>query len=185
MYKIIETISITFAFYLLLFVLWTIFIVPVESSNQSVALGSLLFLPHAARVIPVIYFGPWAIIGVLIAEFVCWQYIWPFDIFDRTGAGVLISTSAVGLTWLFFKLLDAELKAFGNLQNTNYKHVLIFVIFSSLFNGLGAGAYYPLISESANYSAVISIRFVLGDILGTLSVIFGLVLFRKLTKELI
>ena len=185
MYKIIETISITFAFYLLLFVLWTIFIVPVESSNENVALGSLLFLPHAARVIPVIYFGPWAIIGVLIAEFVCWQYIWPFDIFDRTGAGVLISTSAVGLTWLFFKLLDAELKAFGNLQNTNYKHVLIFVIFSSLFNGLGNGAYYPLLDETHQHQPGVSIRFVLGDILGTLTVIFGLVLFRKVTKDIL
>ena len=54
MYKIFEILSFTIAFYLFLFVIWTIFIVPIVISADSLALGSLLFLPHAARVLPVV-----------------------------------------------------------------------------------------------------------------------------------
>ena len=183
MYKIFEILSITITFYLFLFVIWTIFIVPIELSRDSLALGSLLFLPHAARVLPVVYFGPWALLGIIVAEYLCWFYIWPFDIFDRTGMGVLISSSAIAVTWGFFKLLDAELKPFGNLQNTNWKHLVIFIIFSALFNGLGNGAYYPTFGDS-EAAPLISIRFVMGDIIGALVVIFFLAIFRKLTKDL-
>jgi len=182
-YKIFEILSITITFYLFLFVIWTIFIVPIELSTDSLALGSLLFLPHAARVLSVVYFGPWALLGIIVAEYLCWYYIWPFDIFDRTGMGVLISSSAIAVTWGFFKLLDAELKPFGNLQNTNWKHLVIFIIFSALFNGLGNGAYYPTFGDS-EAAPLISIRFVMGDIVGALVVIFFLAIFRKLTKDL-
>ena len=183
MYKIFEILSITIAFYLFLFVIWTIFIVPVELSSDSLVLGSLLFLPHAARVLPVVYFGPWALLGIIIAEYICWFYIWPFEIFDRTGMGVLISSFAIAITWAFFKLLDAELKPFGNLQNTNWKHLVIFIIFSALFNGLGNGAYYPTFGDG-EAAPLISIRFVMGDIIGSLVVIIFLAIFRKVTKDL-
>jgi hypothetical protein len=183
MYKIFEILSITIAFYLFLFVIWTIFIVPIELSSDTLALGSLLFIPHAARVLPVVYFGPWALLGIIIAEYICWLYIWPFEIFDRTGMGVLISSSAIAITWGFFKLLDAELKPSGNLQNTNWKHLVIFIIFSALFNGLGNGAYYPTIGDN-DAAPLISIRFVLGDLLGALVVIIFLAIFRKVTKDL-
>ena len=183
MYKIFEILSITIAFYLFLFVIWTIFIVPIELSSDALALGSLLFLPHAARVLPVVYFGPWALLGIIIAEYICLFYIWPFEIFDSTGGVIVISSSAIAITWGFFKLLDAELKPFGNLQNTNWKHLVIFIIFSSLFNGLGNGAYYPTFGDG-EAAPLISIRFVMGDIIGSLVVIFFLAIFRKVTKDL-
>ena len=183
MYKIFEILSITITFYLFLFVIWTIFIAPIELTSDALTLGSLLFLPHAARVLPVVFFGPWALLGIIIAEYICWFYIWPFEIFDRTGMGVLISSSAIATTWGFFKLLDAELKPFGNLQNTNWKHLVIFIIFSALFNGLGNGAYYPTFGDG-EAAPLISIRFVLGDIIGSLVVIIFLAIFRKVTKDL-
>ena len=104
MYKVFEILSITIAFYLFLFVIWTIFIAPIELSADALALGSLFIFPHAARVLPVVYFGPWALLGIIIAEYICWFYIWPFEIFDRTGMGVVISSSAIAITWGFFKL---------------------------------------------------------------------------------
>lgn len=184
MYRIFEILSITITFYLFLFVIWTIFITPIELSDNALNLGSLLFLPHAARVLPIVYFGPWALLGIIIAEYICWFYIWPFEIFDRTGMGVLISSGAIAITWGFFKLLDAELKPFGNLQNTNWKHLVIFIIFSALFNGLGNGAYYPTFGDG-EAAPLISIRFVIGDIVGSLVVIIFLAIFRKVTKDLI
>ena len=184
MYKIFEILSITITFYLFLFVIWTYFIAPIELSSDAFALGSLLFLPHAARVLPVVYFGPWALLGIIIAEYICLYYIWPFEIFDRTGMAIIISSSAIAITWGFFKLLDAELKPFGNLQNTNWKHLVIFIIFSALFNGLGNGAYYPTFGNN-EAAPLISIRFVVGDIFGSLVVIFFLAIFRKVAKDLI
>jgi len=183
MYKIFEILSMTIVFYLFLFVIWTIFIVPVELSSNALALGSLLFLPHAARVLPVVYFGPWALLGIIISEYICWFYIWPFEIFDITGMGGIISSSAIAITWGFFKLLDAELKPFGNLQNTNWKHLVIFIIFSALFNGLANGAYYPTFGDG-EAAPLISIRFVMGDIIGALVVLIFLAIFRKVTKDL-
>ena len=184
MYKIFEILSITITFYLFLFVIWTYFIAPIELSSDAFALGSLLFLPHAARVLPVVYFGPWALLGIIIAEYICLFYIWPFEIFDPTGMAIIISSSAIAITWGFFKLLDAELKPFGNLQNTNWKHLVIFIIFSALFNGLGNGAYYPTFGNG-EAAPLISIRFVVGDIFGSLVVIFFLAIFRKVAKDLI
>ena len=53
--KLFELSVYTCFFYFLVWVIWLFLVVPVEV--DSAGLGSLAFLPHAARVLPVLFFG--------------------------------------------------------------------------------------------------------------------------------
>ncbi len=57
MSKFFEISIYTFIFHILCYVLWLIFVVPAEGPTNVAALGSLVYLPHAGRVLPVIFFG--------------------------------------------------------------------------------------------------------------------------------
>ena len=76
MSKFFEISIYTFIFHILCYVLWLIFVVPAEGPTNVAALGSLVYLPHAGRVLPVIFFGWKAIPAVLAAEFLEWEVLW-------------------------------------------------------------------------------------------------------------
>ena len=76
MSKFFEISIYTFIFHILCYVLWLIFVVPAEGPTNVSALGSLVYLPHAGRVLPVIFFGWKAIPAVLAAEFLEWEVLW-------------------------------------------------------------------------------------------------------------
>ena len=113
-----------------------------EGPTNVAALGSLVYLPHAGRVLPVIFFGWKAIPAVLAAEFLEWEVLWQGADFYRTAVATSISTIAVLGTWGTFYLLGVDLNQSDVLKATNWKHVFLFIFFASAANGLGNGAWY-------------------------------------------
>ena len=95
MNKFIEISTYTFTFHILCFVLWLLFVVPVEGPTDIESLGSLAYLPHAGRVLPVIFFGWQAIPAILCAELLEWEYLWQGADFYRTAIASTISSSGV------------------------------------------------------------------------------------------
>lgn len=160
--------------------MWLVFVVPSEGTNIE-ALGSLVYLPHAGRVLPVIFFGWQAIPAVLAAEFLEWEYLWQGADFYRTVVATTISTVAVLMTWTIFYLLGVDLQESDVLKNTNWKHVFLFIFFCSLLNGLGNGAWYALILDEVD--ALISVRFMVGDVVGATIMLVLLVFFYPLFKN--
>ena len=66
MNKFIEISLYTFSFHILCYVLWLFVIVPAEGQTQITELGSLIYLPHAGRVLPVIFLTQFWIFASLI-----------------------------------------------------------------------------------------------------------------------
>ena len=181
MSKFIEISIYTFTFHILCYVLWLFLVVPAEGPTNIEELGSLAYLPHAGRVLPVIFFGRQAIPAILVAEFLEWEFLWQGSEFFRTAAATTISTMALIVTWFIFKMLGVDLKESGVLKNTNWKHVFLFILVASLLNGLGNGAWYAYILDDTD--ALISVRFMVGDVVGATIMLILLVVFYPMFKN--
>ena len=181
MSKFIEISIYTFTFHILCYVLWLFLVVPAEGPTNIEELGSLAYLPHAGRVLPVIFFGWQAIPAILLAEFLEWEFLWQGSEFFRTAAATTISTMALIVTWFIFKMLGVDLKESGVLKNTNLKHVSLFIVVASLLNGLGNGAWYAYILDDTD--ALISVRFMVGDVVGATIMLILIVVFYPMFKN--
>lgn len=181
MNKFIEISVYTFIFHILCYVLWLIIVVPAEGPTNVAALGSLVYLPHAGRVLPVIFFGWKAIPAVLTAEILEWEVLWQGEDFYRTTAATTISTISVLGTWGIFHLLGVDLNQSDVLKATNWKHVFLFIFFASGVNGLGNGAWYTFIYGQPD--PLISLRFMVGDVVGATIMLILLVLFYPMFRN--
>ena len=181
MSKFIEISIYTFTFHILCYVLWLFLVVPAEGPTNIEELGSLAYLPHAGRVLPVIFFGWQAIPAILGAEVLEWEFLWQGAEFYRTAAATTISTMALIVTWFIFHMLGVDLKESGVLKNTNWKHVSLFILVASLLNGLGNGAWYAYILDDTD--ALISVRFMVGDVVGATIMLILLVVFYPMFKN--
>ena len=181
MHKFIEISAYTFTFHILCYVLWVLFVVPIEGPTDVKSLGSLAYLPHAGRVLPVIFFGWQALPAILAAEFLEWEYLWTGADFYRTTVATSISSAAVFIGWITFRYLGVDLQYSQVLSNTNWKHVSLFIIFVSLLNGLGNGGWYAVVYDQTD--AFISIRFLVGDIVGATIMLILLVMLYPLFKN--
>ena len=174
--KFFELSVYTCFFYFLVWVIWLFLVQPVEQG--STGLGSLAFLPHAARVLPVLFFGGKAIPAIYFSEFIATNFIGELEY--TTIYGALISSTAILISWGAFKLLDVDLKSKRVLRNTDWKHVTLFILVSALINGIGNGAYYLYIYEILD--PLMTIRFVIGDIVGATIVILSLMFLTGFIK---
>jgi|TARA_B100001093_G_scaffold120273_1_gene112972 hypothetical protein len=170
----------TFSFYCVLFVSWILLVVPLEGDTDISKLGSIAYVPHAGRVLPVLFFGAPAIPAMVFAEFICWNFLWDESIWERPELGIVISSLSVVFAWLLFKYLDLDLKSMRVLKNTDWKHVTLFIIVTALFNGIGNGAL--MLYSYQNYDPLISIRFTVGDIVGAMSVLLVMMLIAAVLK---
>ena len=110
-----------------------------------------------------------------------WEFLWQGGEFYRTAIATTISTMALIATWFTFNMLGVDLKESGVLKNTNWKHVSLFIFVASLLNGLGNGAWYAFIFEETD--ALISVRFMVGDVVGATIMLILLVVFYPMFKN--
>ena len=181
MNKFIEISIDTFIFHILCYVLWLILIVPAEGPSNIEELGSLVYLPHAGRVLPVIFFGWQAIPAIVVAELIEWEYLWQGGSFFEGTLATTISTLAIIITWFVYFFLGLDLNHSKVLKNTNWKHVFLFIFVASLLNGLGNGAWYASLFDETD--ALISVRFMVGDVVGATIMLILLVLFYPMFKN--
>ena len=170
----------TFSFYCILFVSWLLLVLPLEGDTDISKLGSIAYIPHAGRILPVLFFGAPAIPAMIFAEFICWNFLWDNSIWERPELGIVISSLSVVFAWLLFKYLDLDLKSMKVLKNTDWKHVTLFIIVTALFNCIGNGAL--MLYNYQNYDQLISVRFTIGDIVGAMSVLLVMMLIAAVLR---
>ena len=174
----------TFVTFGLLYVIWIFFIISSETATGFN--GSLMYVPHAARVITICYFGLWAVPALFAAHVFCTVYIGgtyglnQLVIFDLLGTSFL-STMCVllalyAMAGLGFKIRTLPFYEFTKdsiyLDLRNHKHIILVTIFSAAVHSLSLYVYNYLRAISSNPEMFI--RFFVGDILGTLVTIFTL-----------
>ena len=172
------TLSITtFVFSSALWIIWSFFVVQIEGNPNW--LGSLFYLPHAARVLCIVYFGWRAIPALFLAE------LWgpQFSILDIESLinviPGLLSVLSVPLAlqtlhWFGFPLGNTSKSP---LNKRNYKHIALITMISAIYNSLLVNLMLTKFSMSSSEIGIDQIvRFFLGDMLGTTIVLVFLVM---------
>ena len=175
--------STAFLFSSTLWIIWSFF--SVQTSLLPNWLASLIYFPHAARVLCIVYFGWRAIPGLYLAEIWGPIFIAPevynFNVFFPSLMSVISVSLALGL----LNTLDLKL---GNtntspLNKRNYKHIALITILSAVFNGLFVNFYLSTMNvnffSAIDASIIQVIRFIVGDIVGTAIVFIGLATFLR------
>ena len=142
-------------------------------------LGSLFYLPHAARVLCIVYFGWKAIPALFLAE------LWgpSFSILDIESLinviPGLLSVLSVPLAlqtlhWFGFPLGNTSKSP---LNKRHYKHIALITMISAIYNSLLVNLMLTKFSMSSSEIGIDQIvRFFLGDMLGTTIVLVFLVM---------
>ena len=160
-------------FYFITFFFWITFIVPLEQDFLQTS-GSLLYLPAAGRILPVLFFGIKTIPALFLSSLIAWTFFWPYDIYEARNLGLAISFLSILVAWGIFKYLDAEISFDSKLKLSNWRHLVLFILLCSLLNGLFDGAFYSTDVNIIN--PLISLRFFVGDVTGTLFILLFLIL---------
>ena len=146
--------------------------------------GGLFYLPHAARVLCVVYFGYKAIPGLYLAElfgpYIIDPGFYSFPIYVTS----FISVLSVPLTLSMLNSLGLTLghTISSPLNKRNYKHIFLITFISAGFNSLLVNLY--LSRNNLSFSNAVTdieqvFRFFIGDIVGTVSVFLFLTLLLK------
>tara|TARA_X000000950_G_C13720732_1_gene580110 strand:- start:271 stop:822 length:552 start_codon:yes stop_codon:yes gene_type:complete len=155
-------------FYFTTFFFWVTLIVPLEQDFLQTT-GSLLYLPAAGRILPVLFFGIKTIPTLFLSSLIAWNFFWPYELYEFRNLGLFISYSAILVAWGIFKYLDAEISFDSKLKLSNWRHIVLFILLCSLLNGLLDGAFYSTDVDIIN--PLISLRFFVGDVTGTIFIL--------------
>ena len=174
----------TFISFSLLYVIWIFFII--SSETASGFNGSIMYVPHAARVLTICYFGIAAIPALNAAHIFCTSVIGglyglnnlPF--LDLLGTSFLsticVLIALYAMAGLGFKIGTLPFYEFKKdsvyLDLRNHKHIIMVTVFSAAVHSLSLYVYNYLRAISSN--SEMFVRFFVGDILGTLVTIFTL-----------
>ena len=174
----------TFVSFGLLYIIWLFFII--SSETASGFNGSMMYIPHAARVLTICYFGISAIPALFVAQVFCTYIVGdaygvntlPF--IDLLGTAFLSSICVLiavyAMAGLGFKIRTLPFYEFTKdsiyLDLRNHKHIIMVTIFSAAVHALSLYIYNYVRGISTNPEMFV--RFFTGDILGTLITIFSL-----------
>ena len=174
----------TFVSFNLLYVIWIFFII--SSETASGFNGSIMYVPHAARVLTICYFGIAAIPALFAAHVFCTLVIGGayglnnlllFDLFGTSFLSTIcVFIALYAMAGLGFKIRTLPFYKFTKdsvyLDLRNHKHIIMVTVFSAAVHSLSLYVYNYLRAISSNPEMFV--RFFVGDILGTLVTIFTL-----------
>lgn len=176
-----------FIFSSVLWVIWSFF--TVQSGVIPNWVGSLIYLPHAARVLMIVYFGWRSIPGLYLAE------LWgPYFIAEEAYNVPLLITSLISVLSVPAALYSLKLFGFplgttrqSPLNKRNYQHIGLITMISAFFNALLVN--FCLSQMHVNFEPKTGmfveadinqvLRFFIGDMLGVLLVFVLLAIFLK------
>ena len=137
--------------------------------------GTLFYLPHAARVLCIVYFGYRAIPAIYLGELVG-PYVLNPDLYSfSTLIPSLISVMSVPFAIILLNSLGLTLGETRSspLNRRNYKHIFLITFISASFNALVVNLYMSRNNLSFP-NAITDIeqvfQFFIGDLLGTIIV---------------
>ena len=174
----------TFLSFNLLYVIWLFFII--SSETASGFNGSIMYVPHAARVLTICYFGISAVPALFAAHIFCTSIIGGayglnnLMFIDLVGTSFLSTVCVLialyAMAGLGFKIRTLPFYEFTKdsvyLDLRNHKHIIMVTVFSAAVHSLSLYVYNYLRAISSNPEMFV--RFFVGDILGTLVTLFAL-----------
>ena len=156
--------------FLVAFAIQLILVMPVELAltNENTAFASLLFLPHAVRVVAAWLLGPKSLFGIIPAGLAVTLFSETpstdgHELLLNFAASVYASSSAV-LAFEFMKFCRIDVYPKSGVS-IDWRTVFFAGVFASIINSVGSTWLIQQRFESSEVMEVIS-RFIIGDTMG-------------------
>ena len=182
MNSIVHFIKVTLTVYIFsmfLYAIWYFFqVVDLAKMNPlDEWIGSLVYLPHGARVLMFCYFRYYSLPGLYLAEISGPQLIHHIDYVDGWSLAAIGSLSSVIIAVEIIRWVRKNPENFSvvkTLSFKNYKSLILVVLISAMLNGILANSLIALVNASVSIDVLTVLRFMIGDILGAIIVIGAL-----------
>ena len=182
MNPIVHFIKVTLTVYIFsmfLYAIWYFFqVVDLAKMNPlDEWIGSLVYLPHGARVLMFCYFRYYSLPGLYLAEISGPQLIHHIDYVDGWSLAALGSLSSVIIAVEIIRWVRKNPENFSvvkTLSFKNYKSLMLVVLISAMLNGILANSLISIVNSSISIDVLTVLRFMIGDILGAIIVIGAL-----------
>ena len=166
---------ITFALFIVCFLLHKYLILPIEIfifSQETIEYASLLYLPHAVRIISYYVLGPTVLIPIFLSQ--CFTYI-VFNNADLTNTVYLSCLSTLSI-FLGFRLYELVINRniFNIDENVDWKKIIIVDFLVSIFNSTLSSIFISLNTSYNYFYKSLNFTYLIGDVLG---LVFGMFLF--------
>jgi hypothetical protein len=169
--------GVVFVSYVCLYVLQVTFILPLEHTHfgDLTKYASLLFLPHAVRVIAAWLLGPKAILALFPASLISIHIYEPITDRDLSFYFyILFSSASAVIAFELLKFMKMDIYPRGE-KMLSWRNVLFAGFLASLFNALSSVYFTEVILNNEELLELI-FRFIIGDVLGLLVSMFVLML---------
>ena len=173
----------TFTFSFTLWIIWASLVIN-STSSGILPMGSIMFLPNAARVICICFFGFRAIPALYFAEIlgpeILFDNLYGYEsIFTIFLSIMAIPTALLLLRSIGFRFLETKENF---LDFKNYRHLLVVIIIAAAFNSIFVTSFIYLVAGN-DISAAVTYRYFVGDILGAVSVLLLLTFMFRTFKS--
>ena len=188
----IQSFAFTFLMYFGMWIMWVHFAIDIGLDAEYP--GSLVYLPHAARVIFTCIFGWYAIPAMVAADFIgITFFVHGNTDFLLTGnfsfeelINSIVANSSVFLGLVLLKLSGLSFNyEHGSLllKKSNYRHIFLITVLSAFINGLVGNFVRQGLTDYDIHMFTV-LRFTVGDILGTLVVLLVCTIMLSAYKDI-
>ena len=140
--------------------------------------GSLVFLPHGARVSMVCFFRYYSLPALYLAE-ITGPSLLNFEKYNinyvdgsniaSIGCIIAIILSVELIKWS--KVTEGKFSFFKPVNFKNYKFLFLVIVLSSLLSGVLCNSILTIINDQISIDVLTVLRFMIGDFLGAITVI--------------
>ena len=140
--------------------------------------GSLVFLPHGARVLMVCFFRYYSLPALYLAEITGPSLLnyekYNINYVDGSniasiGCIIAIILSVELIKWS--KVTEGKFSFFKPVNFKNYKFLFLVIVLSSLLSGVLCNSILTIINDQISIDVLTVLRFIIGDFLGAITVI--------------
>ena len=140
--------------------------------------GSLVFLPHGARVLMVCFFRYYSLPALYLAEITGPSLLnyekYNINYVDGSniasiGCIIAIILSVELIKWS--KVTEGKFSFFKPVNFKNYKFLFLVIVLSSLLSGVLCNSSLTIINDQISIDVLTVLRFMIGDFLGAITVI--------------
>ena len=140
--------------------------------------GSLVFLPHGARVLMVCFFRYYSLPALYLAE-ITGPSLLNYEKYNNNyvdgsniasiGCIIAIILSVELIKWS--KVTEGKFSFFKPVNFKNYKFLFLVIVLSSLLSGVLCNSILTIINDQISIDVLTVLRFMIGDFLGAITVI--------------
>ena len=140
--------------------------------------GSLVYLPHGARVLMVCFFRYYSLPALYLAEITGPSLLnyekYNINYVDGSniasiGCIIAIILSVELIKWS--KVTEGKFSFFKPVNFKNYKFLFLVIVLSSLLSGVLCNSILTIINDQISIDVLTVLRFMIGDFLGAITVI--------------